>query len=166
MGALLPWRIFRAAFLMALIAANAAAFRFRQSPFSTIEMSVLYSRMCRSPFSTVPWLVCFEHIAMTCRGAVTAKAPASLAFIRGGLHYARPPADLMTIQPSSLYTNFLPLCTGVRKARTPRILRHATLPIRFPILDKSGDNGLRLLPHYAFARRLLKAAFLSPTNGK
>ena len=33
-----------------------AAFRFRQSPFSTIEMSVLYSRMRRSPFSTVPWL--------------------------------------------------------------------------------------------------------------
>ncbi len=34
-----------------------AAFRFRQSPFSTIEMSVLYFRMRRSPFSTVPWLI-------------------------------------------------------------------------------------------------------------
>ena len=31
-----------------------AAFRFRQSPFSTIEMSFLYSRMRRSPFCHCP----------------------------------------------------------------------------------------------------------------
>ena len=141
MGALLPWRIFRAAFLMALIAANAAAFRFRQSPFSTIEMSVLYSRMCRSPFSTVPWLVCFEHIAMTCRGAVTAKAPASLAFIRGGLHYARPPADLMTIQPSSLYTNFCPSAPVSGKLGRPAYSDMLHSPSGFPFWISRGTTG-------------------------
>ena len=43
MTAPLPWRIFRAAFLMAPIAAS-AALHFRQSPFRTAETSVMCCR--------------------------------------------------------------------------------------------------------------------------
>ena len=140
---MLPWWIFRATFLIVLIATK--AFHFRQSPFSVIETwdycivgcdtHHLIPLSCGLLTSNITQL---PYTQVCCQGTDEYSSTTSGAMID-------PAHDCpLSNQAFILIYNFSSYyALSITWSLWWRILRHATLPVRFPFSDKSGDDRLR-----------------------
>ncbi len=106
MGTLLPWGIFRDLYLNLPIAANGRHFPLGNPRLEQLELEPAVLSDATFAIFRFLRLVCIAYLKNVHRGDTFSNAPAGLASIRRGLHYARPLAVVQAIQLSSLCTTF------------------------------------------------------------
>ena len=97
-----------------------------------------------SSFSAFLRLVCHKYPADIPHATHTCYGTDEFSFHTSGVTLC-PTSDYRSGNSAFiLVLNFSSLCASIREARMPRILQHATLPIRFPFWISRGMTGCGL----------------------
>lgn len=155
----MPWQIFRTAFLIASIAINVWH-------FALGNLRLVLLKHERTVLSDVTFVIFHFPVDGLLRISRTHTTSTHMCHSTGEFSFHTPG---VTLCPASDYHSgslafilihdFSSLCAYVREARAHRILRHATLPVRFPFWISRGTIGCGKPRVDIFSYCLLKAEF-------
>ncbi len=97
---------------------------------------------------------------------ISARIHAGTTSLRMEQHFVLPPAVIQAIQLSSLFMTFRHYHANTLEVSVFRALRHATLPVRFPFSDKSGDDRVRIIPLRYFSLLLARSKIITAPYGR
>lgn len=97
---------------------------------------------------------------------ISARIHAGTTSLRMEQHFVLPPAVIQAIQLSSLFMTFRHYHANTLEVSVFRALRHATLPVRFPFSDKSGDDRVRIIPLRYFSLLLAQSKIITAPYGR
>ena len=112
------------------------------------------------------WLIHIGYPVNTYDRPIFTKVHGSLTSIPTEQHFAQSLTVIQAVQLSSLFITFHLYHANTLEVLVFRGLRHATLPVEFPLSDKSGDDRLQVFSYFdIFTYYLLKVRLLQPLMG-